>query len=54
MMFSVRIYQLNRAFELWRWLCLRCLRELQSEGWKVKQSKEPPHALCCDGEGCRR
>ena len=49
---AVRIYLLNRAFETWRWLCRSCLEELKAEGYEVKESKEPPHALACDGARC--
>ena len=51
--FTVRIYKVGRAVDCWRWLCARCLAELRSDGWALRDSKDPPHALPCDGDACR-
>jgi hypothetical protein len=45
---SVRIYQLDRGISLWFWLCAKCLRRRQSEGWYITASKPAPHPLNCD------
>lgn len=52
-MFAVRIYLVGRGTDIWRWLCKRCLRSLQSEGWDVRKQSDPPHVVPCDGEACR-
>lgn len=48
----VRIYLLQRGCDVWRWLCARCQKALEAEGWSVRQSKDPPHDLACDGHAC--
>jgi hypothetical protein len=45
---GVRIYQLSRGFELWCWLCPKCLAHKKANGWEVKADKDPPHPLACD------
>lgn len=46
---DVRIVQLSRGFELWFWLCPKCLKAKQRDGWELKESKNPPHDdLPCD------
>lgn len=49
---KVHIYSLDRAYQLWLWLCPRHLRARQAAGWTVKERKDPPHELLCDD--CRR
>lgn len=53
----VRIYKLNRAVEIWIWLCPLALSTRESEGWTVQQSKpapaENPNLACQDrASGC--
>ncbi len=43
-----RIYQLTRGFEVWCWLCSKCLKARKKAGWEVKTDKSPPYALECD------
>lgn len=51
---AVRIYLMQRGCDIWRWLCLRCERALEEEGWTLRISKDPPHGnLPCDGDACR-
>jgi hypothetical protein len=38
----VAIYQLAREFELWLWLCPRCLAARMSIGWAIRVRKLPP------------
>ena len=45
---SVKIYQLDRNFPLWVWLCEKCLAARKAKGWDVKETREPPHDLACD------
>jgi len=52
-MYTVRIYLLQRGCDVWGWYCARCLKDKESEGWNVRQSKDPPHALRCEGDACR-
>lgn len=57
MSFAVRIYLTQRGCDIWRWLCVRCLRALELEGWVNRQAKDPPPEnpnLYCDGEACLR
>lgn len=53
MTFTVRIYLIQRGCDVWRWLCARCLKELEAEGWSVRKSDDPPHAISCDGDACK-
>lgn len=48
----VRIYLVQRGCDVWMWLCTRCLKALEDEGWNVRQSKDPPHELRCEGAAC--
>lgn len=50
---AVRIYLMQRGCDVWRWLCARCLRALEAEGWQQRQAKDPPDVLACDGDACR-
>lgn len=50
---EVRIYKVGRGVDLWRWMCRRCLEAIKAEGWEVRDQKEPPSELACDGDACR-
>ncbi len=55
MSFAVLIYRLGRGMaDTWGWYCARCLHVMKLEGWAVLDSKEPPHALGCDGQECAK
>ena len=45
---QVAIYRLNRAYEVWQWLCPKHLAARLDDGWDVKERKNPPHELRCD------
>ena len=49
---DVAIVLLDRGCGVWQWLCADCLVRKISEGWVVKERREPPHKLDC--ETCRR
>ena len=44
----VRIFSLDRAYQIWVWLCAAHLAARKAAGWIVKETREPPHALTCD------
>jgi len=44
----VRIYQIDRAFSEWVWLCSPHLERRLALNYQVKASKDPPH----DGLPC--
>ncbi len=50
---TTRIYLMQRGCDIWRWLCTRCLRALEADGWTQRQGKDPDDHLECDGEECR-
>lgn len=42
----VAIYQLAREFELWLWLCPRCIAARLATGWAIRVRKlQPPREL---------
>lgn len=54
---SVRRYKLNRATEIWFWLCATALAARQAAGWEIRESKDAPPEnpiLTCDdrASGC--
>jgi hypothetical protein len=51
---TVRIYNVVKGFDQWLWLCRRCVEDMKTDGWGVKENREPPHALQCDGEACKQ
>jgi hypothetical protein len=44
---NVRIFKLNRAVEIWFWLCPTALAARQADGWEIREEKAPPHLLRC-------
>ena len=44
----VCIYELSRGFDVFVWLCSKCVTLRLDLGWAVKNRKEPPHPLRCD------
>lgn len=45
---AVRIYQLDRGYSVWGWLCPRHLELALQQGWEIKDTKPAPHELTCD------
>ncbi len=45
---SVRLYKLNKAVEIYFWLCPVALAAKQAGGWEIREDKDPPHGLSCD------
>ncbi len=45
---DVRIYELDRGFSLWVWLCPACLEARELLGWEVKESRPAIVPLTCD------
>lgn len=43
-----RIVLLSRGFDVWCWLCARCLKAREKQGWEVRASKVPPRELPCE------
>lgn len=50
----VKICKVGRGVDLWMWLCHRCLEAMKAKGWALREEREPPHELRCDGLACRR
>lgn len=48
----VRIYSLDRAFELVFWLCSEHLAARKADRWQVRSTKEPPWPIAC--QDCAR
>jgi len=48
----VRIFSIDRQYQMWSWLCPSHLAARVADGWIVKETKEPPHVISCDD--CRR
>jgi hypothetical protein len=42
------IYQLDRGFSVWAWLCADHLKARQAAGWEVKERRPAPHPITCD------
>jgi hypothetical protein len=52
---AVRIYLLDDGRGSWPyWLCTACLAKKTAAGLTVRDSKDPPHPLGCDGCGRNR
>jgi hypothetical protein len=49
---KVGIFEMDRGFSWWIWLCQKHLDAMRAAGWVVKTRKRPPHEIDC-GE-CRR
>lgn len=45
---QVRIYQLDKAYTQWVWLCPKHLELRKQMGYDVKADIDPPHELTCD------
>jgi hypothetical protein len=49
---AVRIYELDDGRGPWPyWFCNPCLAKKVDAGYAVKDAKDPPHALRCEGCG---
>jgi hypothetical protein len=42
------IFKLNRAYEIWRWLCQMHLNAMRAAGWTVQERKKPTWDITCD------
>lgn len=49
---TVGIYEIDRGYAIWIWLCQKHLDARRKDGWVVKTRKKPKHDLACDD--CRR
>ena len=45
---AVFIFNLDRAFPVWRWLCPKHLQAMLDDNWVVKEKRTPMHPLTCD------
>lgn len=45
---AVYIYNLDRAFPVWMWLCEKHLTERKAAGWMENEKRTPKHPLVCD------
>jgi len=48
---KVRVVLLDRGYSVWGWLCSKHLALRLSQGWELKEERDPPHELKCDLRG---